>query len=214
MNEAANKRIQQSKVSKSKKNYSIQYYSKVEAKNDQTIRSSSIRRTIGAVVYHTTRGRPSVRSHPRGTHRSPGRYHGTPTRPLVETALGLIQTNIGQKTIVGWYTAPALLQDTKAGPVALRMVANLETDDVEPVLLVLQNEKLAACRKGEGTAENLLKAFGKDDLGGQWVRPLECTIKDASSAIEQMKTGTSSSPTIHDFVDHLEGSASTPWVTL
>ncbi|GAX15028.1 hypothetical protein FisN_12Lh276 [Fistulifera solaris] len=140
--------------------------------------------------------------------------HGTPTRPLVETALGLIQTNIGQKTIVGWYTAPALLQDTKAGPVALRMVANLETDDVEPVLLVLQNEKLAACRKGEGTAENLLKAFGKDDLGGQWVRPLECTIKDASSAIEQMKTGTSSSPTIHDFVDHLEGSASTPWVTL
>ncbi|GAX23699.1 hypothetical protein FisN_12Hh276 [Fistulifera solaris] len=134
--------------------------------------------------------------------------HGTPTRPLVETAMGLIHN----KTIVGWYTAPALLHDTKAGPVALRMAANLETKDLEPVLLVLQNAKLVACRNGEGNVDKLLEAFGKDDLGGQWVRPLECTVQDASSAIEQMKT--SNPPTIHDFVDHLEGSASTPWVTL
>jgi hypothetical protein len=137
--------------------------------------------------------------------------HGTPTRPLVETAIGLIQTKT-DNTIVGWYTAPALLHDTKAGPVALRMAANLETDRLEPVLLVLQNDNLVACRKGEGNTDKLLEAFGKDDLGGQWVRPLECTVKDASSAMEQMKTG--SQQTIHDLVDHLQGSASTPWVTL
>lgn len=136
--------------------------------------------------------------------------HGTPTRPIVETAIGLVQQK-AENTIVGWYTAPALLNDKKPGPVALRMAASLETDEFEPTLLVLQNTVLAACLKGEGKMNDILCAFGKDDLGGQWVRPLDLTVKDSSSAVEQVKTG--GKEPISDFVDHLEGDASTPWIT-
>ena len=137
--------------------------------------------------------------------------HGTPTRPIVEIAIGLVQQKAENK-IVGWYTAPALLNDTKPGPVALRMAASLDTAEFEPALLVLQNAALAACLKGEGKIDDVLLAFGKDDLGGQWVRPLNCTMKDSSSAMEQVKTGIANP--IIDFVDHLEGDVSSPWISL
>lgn len=135
--------------------------------------------------------------------------HGTPTRPLVETAIGLVQAKVEHK-IVGWYVAPALLKDRKPGPAALRMVANLETDEFEPVLLVLQNAALAACLKGEEKMDDILYAFGKDDLGDQWVRPLDCPVKASTSAIEQVKIG----KPINDLIDHFEGDASTPWIIL
>ena len=60
--------------------------------------------------------------------------HENPTKPLVETALALVQSNLeGQQQkdndkkscIVGWYTAPELLYEKKPGPVALRIVAGL-----------------------------------------------------------------------------------------
>lgn len=138
--------------------------------------------------------------------------HGAPTRPLVETAIGLVQAKTEDK-IVGWYTAPALLKDSKPGPVALRMAANLETNELEPVLIVLQNAALAGCLKGEGKIDDILRAFGKDDLGNQWLRPLQCTVKDSSSAIEQVKKERENKTKICDLVDHLEGDASTPWFT-
>lgn len=138
--------------------------------------------------------------------------HGTPTRPLVEIAIGLVQTKTDE-AIVGWYTAPVLLNDSKPEPVALRMAANLETEEFEPALIVLSNSSLAACFKGERKHVDILQAFGKDNLGDQWVRPLECTVEDSSSAIEQLKKEKDSSKTTYDLVDHLEGDVSTPWFT-
>ena len=50
----------------------------------------------------------------------------TEAPPVVEAVLGLVMQNHDKTTIVvGWYMAPMLLEDTRPGPVALRMVANL-----------------------------------------------------------------------------------------
>ena len=132
--------------------------------------------------------------------------HGAPTRPLVETVLGLVP----QKEIVGWYTAPALLEDTKPGPVALKMVASLVPDQkTENVtLLVMNNMALATALKAGGKPEDILVALGKD-LGDQWLEPLPLSLeKDAWKSVQDaVEKGVK----INDFVDHLEGDDFAPW---
>lgn len=133
--------------------------------------------------------------------------HGAPTRPLVETALGLLPT----EDIIGWYTAPSLLEDTKPGPVALRMAANLAADGRgEPTLIVIQNAALTTAFKGEGKADDVLKAFGKD-LGQQWIEPLGLSVESASDALKQAKDSVAKGEELNDFVDHLEGDGFLPW---
>ena len=142
-------------------------------------------------------------------HKAVAVSHGAPTRPVVETALGLIQAK-SDDTIVGWYTAPALLEDSKPGPVALRMAANLETDQVEPTLLVVQNAGLAACLKGEGKAEDAIEALGKD-FGKQWLAPLDLTLESPTEALKSVKDSIAKGVKINDLLDHLDGQEFLPW---
>ena len=114
--------------------------------------------------------------------------HGAPTLPIVEVALGLLphcmkhNTKANDKTavqMVGWYTAPMLMNDTKPDPLALRMIANLAQGAsassslvmVDPILMVVQNELLATFVKGiesQSSTESFLKAYTKDNTN-QWL---------------------------------------------
>lgn len=136
--------------------------------------------------------------------------HGAPTLPLVETALGLVQAK-SEDTIVGWYTAPLLLKDSRPGPVALRMVASLETDTNAPALLVLDNSALAACLNDTTVPESTIKAYGKDSLGKQWVDPLVLTLEDSQSGFRALKEAVAQNVGAEDLEDHLSGPASSPW---
>lgn len=153
--------------------------------------------------------------------------HGAPSMPVVETALGLLQQHCKSKDkddaaavhIVGWYTAPMLLEDTRPGPVALRMAANLATaatasGEQEPILLVVQNKELAAAFKGTVTAvdstnQSFVKALVRD-FGNQWLDPVTTVMeqpKDVATAIQQAaKQGIM----VSDLIDHFEEIASSP----
>ena len=105
--------------------------------------------------------------------------HESPTRPLIETALALVQARImdTKETIVGWYSAPELLpsdddEEDRPGPIELRVVANLSSKEKEPVLIILQNKAINQLAKGLGkfSAVSAIKAFGKD-FGQQWMEP-------------------------------------------
>jgi hypothetical protein len=135
--------------------------------------------------------------------------HGAPTKPEVEIALGLLPDT---SNIVGWYTAPELLEDTRAGPVALRMVASLDHagDKKEPTLIVLDNAALALSLKGQGKPDAAVQAYGKD-FGGQWLDPLKVSLEISSNATLAAQEGFKQGVEINDWVDHLEGPASTPW---
>lgn len=124
--------------------------------------------------------------------------HGPPpTRPLAEMAM-----RMASETIVGWYTAPALLEDTKAGPVALRLAASLETGGVEPTLVVLQNKELATwIESGNGKAA---VAYGKD-FGGQYLEPLETVLAKSESAQQAVTKAISAGVSVMDLVDHYDG---------
>jgi hypothetical protein len=144
--------------------------------------------------------------------------HGAPTRSLVETAIGLIQANkkksdgdeSGVVVVVGWYTAPALLEDTKPGPVALRMAANLETPEVHSTLIVIQNPGLVACLKGEGKAEDVLQAYGKD-FGKQFLDPIKTLLQNPADALGVVKRAIDKGIVVGDLVDHFDGDADTAW---
>jgi Uncharacterised protein family (UPF0172) len=138
--------------------------------------------------------------------------HGAPTLPIVEVALGLLphcmkhntKANSNSKAtiqIVGWYTAPMLVNDTKPDPLALRMIANLAQGSnsaaviTDPILMVVQNESLATFVKGvdvKSPAKAFLKAYTKDGTN-QWLKPIDDTIVTANArddivvAIEKAK---------------------------
>lgn len=134
--------------------------------------------------------------------------HEAPTKPLIDTALALV----GSMGVVGWYTAPERLLDTRPGAPALRIAASLASSlKDEPILIVLQNEAVSACLgKGEGTAD-LIKAYGKD-FGQQWMEPLELAIEKESGALEAAKQAHSEKIIVNDLVDQFEGeSAKTEW---
>lgn len=156
--------------------------------------------------------------------------HAAPTAPLVEVALGLL----ADRTVVGWYTAPALLEDAAPGPVALRLVAGLadrsasptrshapalseETDggadrgraappSREPVLVVVQNVALAACLGDPALpAADAVKAFGKDRARGEWLQPVPSTVDESTRAIKAAREALAQEYVLDDFEDHLQG---------
>jgi len=160
--------------------------------------------------------------------------HENPTKPLVETALALVQSNLEEEnrdkkknndnSIIGWFTAPELLHETKPGPVALRIVANLATNDGqgEPVLLVLNNEPivklLAAVEDKENNclASRTVQAFGKD-FGMQWMEPLDLTVTNDSGAAKavtaMLNNKENNINVVQDLVDHWEEGAASEWTS-
>lgn len=163
--------------------------------------------------------------------------HGAPTMPIVETALGLIEVMLKKQnvtnpvtdeksTIVGWYTAPMLLDDKRPGPPALRMAANLasaeanEDDDcnnvMDPILLVLHNKPITEriqLNSKATTNEQLLQCYGRD-FGNQWLDPIKTKIINnggESLAVSTLERALEQGILVNDLVDHLDGSTSTTW---
>jgi len=140
--------------------------------------------------------------------------HENPTKPLVETALALVQSNLeGQKDkfIVGWYTAPELLHEKKPGPVALRIVASLAI--CEPVLLFLNNETIIdLLGKNECLVSNAILAYGKD-FGMQWMEPLELKVLNESNAEKVIDAIFKDKMKINDLVDHWDEGTSSEWTS-
>jgi proteasome lid subunit RPN8/RPN11 len=147
--------------------------------------------------------------------------HENPTKVLVETSLSLVQSSLDDSTnkseksvIVGWYTAPELLQPgekVKPSPVALRIVASLASKDLpNPVLLVLDNDAVVKAIEGtEQSPESLVSAFGKD-FGNQWMEPLELQVTDAAKA---MKAICKQIVEVNDLTDHWKAGAVSEWTT-
>ena len=131
--------------------------------------------------------------------------HETPTKVLLETSLALVQSALEENfnkdgVIIGWYTAPELLHETKPSPVALRIAAQLEDhNNLLPVLVVLNNKAIV-----EGGKDAVVSSFGKE-FGGQWMEPLKCASAKESS--------TSKTTTVNDLVDHWDKGVATPWTT-
>ena len=162
--------------------------------------------------------------------------HENPTKPLVETAFALVQSNLeGQQQkdndkkscIVGWYTAPELLYETKPGPVALRIVAGLAAassgdDDCsssssslgEPVLLVLNNELIVnlLAEKEKVAASKVVQAYGKD-FGLQWMEPLDLTVSNESGAAKAVSAIFNEKVNVNDLIDHWDEGASSEWTS-
>lgn len=145
--------------------------------------------------------------------------HGNaPTKPIVEMAIGLVEASADEKSqIVGWYTAPMLKDDKKAGPVALRIAASLKRPaDADhraaagdPVLVVVQNEELGNLMEGDGSSGEALKAYGRD-FGGQWLEDAKLTVEDSAKARKATREAASQNIDVIDFVDHLETDISSP----
>mmetsp|Transcript_29977 Transcript_29977/g.30465 ORF Transcript_29977/g.30465 Transcript_29977/m.30465 type:complete len:219 (-) Transcript_29977:1721-2377(-) len=152
--------------------------------------------------------------------------HENPTRPLVETALALVQSNLEEeetnnKYIVGWFTAPELLYETKPGPVALRIVASLAAASSsrndpssfsgEPVLLSLHNETIVnILAEKDSVASKVIQAYGKD-FGMQWMEPLDLTVLNESVAVKAVTDIINGKVNINDLVDHWDKGASSEW---
>lgn len=162
--------------------------------------------------------------------------HGAPTLPLVEAGLGLVhhqscsvggsgsgssnKTAVNSSCIVGWYTAPMLLDDSRPGPVALRMVANLAASPsaVEPILLVVQNSALAAAvaavktetddRTSTSTPPEPIIHALKRDFGNQWLDPISTVIldqpKDTVASAEMIQQAVKQGIIVADLIDHFE----------
>lgn len=136
--------------------------------------------------------------------------HGAPTKPLLECALSLIESVNKDAVVVGWYVSPRLHMDERPGPAALKIVSVLatNTNNEEPVLLVLGSGNLGKVQQGDENAlEASFKAMGKN-LGNQWLDPLKCDVNGGATAIKrsiQVKSTTS------DLVDHLECERQSDW---
>lgn len=151
--------------------------------------------------------------------------HGAPTVPIVEAAIGMIQARLegisdssGSWTIVGWYTAPMLLDDNKASPPALRMAANLATGSdgsskMDPVLLVLNNATVAGfLNNWKSTGDNPIQGYGRD-FGDQWLEPVSTILaKHSGGFVGTIASKAFSNGTlVNDLVDHLDGLPASSW---
>lgn len=158
--------------------------------------------------------------------------HETPTMPLLDTALALVTSELSNgkgdsknmKTIVGWFTSPELFQDDKAGPVAMRIVANLaatsneESDDKEPILIVLNSQKMADFflndddTSANTNASECIQAYGKD-FGKQWTmdEKLQVTVLNEVETTEKTKKLIKQGFQINDLTRHLEDVVSNDW---
>lgn len=137
--------------------------------------------------------------------------HETPTTPLLETALGLAGAAL-EESVVGWYTAPERLGDTQPGPVALRIASSMATtDNVEPILVVLDNEGLVACLKGESQS-NVMNGFGKD-FGQQWMEPLPLKVISEPKARAAAKSAFDEGIRVVDLVNHMDDESFPDWIS-
>jgi hypothetical protein len=136
-------------------------------------------------------------------HRAIPVSHETPSKPMLDTALALACAASSPDKVVGWYTAPERLGDTKPGPVALRIAASMATADEEPVLVVLNNQALADCIKDKSTNEKVLHGLGKD-FGQQWLEPLDLTVKDQMKAQKAASSAFQGGIKVFDMMDHFE----------
>lgn len=161
--------------------------------------------------------------------------HGAPTLPIVEVALGLLPHCLKNNTktnsiktaiqIVGWYTAPMLVNDTRPDPLALRMIANLAQAatssstsgsslvTTDPILMVVQNESLAAFVKGMDvtTPTTFLKAYTKDSTN-QWLKPIDdamITVKSSNDVVGAVAKANDQDIMISDLLDFYD-ECSTP----
>ena len=132
--------------------------------------------------------------------------HGAPSLPLAETALGLAELEAKKQAgyfIVGWYTAPMLLEDTRPGPVGLRLAATMASSTMEPVLLVVQNKSLGDCVLNGSSAANLVQALGRD-FGDQWLETISTKVEKADAVgkgIQQARQQEMTAGT--DLLDHM-----------
>lgn len=141
--------------------------------------------------------------------------HGTPVQPWIETSLSLIEAQLeesGSNKIVGWYTAPLLLEDLRPGPVALRMTSVLENGGTaKPTLIVLNNKIVGECVKGDvNQVSAAMQAYGKD-FGNQYQEKISTTVVESAKATKALTEAIESKILSNDFVDHLEGEAATTW---
>ena len=144
----------------------------------------------------------------------------TPTKPLVDTALALVASSLEEDSssskdkIIGWFTAPELLQDNTPGPVPLRIVATMDygVDDTDKVLLLVRNEEITNIIQDVDSTVNqpkAIEAFGKD-FGNQWMESLEVTITNEGDA-ETLARKLASDETITDLVDHWKAVSTSKW---
>lgn len=137
--------------------------------------------------------------------------HETPSKPLLETALSLASTAEEDLVTVGWYTAPKRLDDKHPGPVPLRITANLATSDVEPVLLMIDNDALAVCLTAARPKDEVVRGFGKD-FGQQWLEALSLSISDEEKTFAAACSAFSTGITVVDLVDHFKD-MKRDWIT-
>ena len=137
--------------------------------------------------------------------------HGAPTKPMVEIALGLVEAK-SDLQVVGWYTAPSLLEDTRAGPVALRMATTLAVNSIEPILIVVQNQGLSNILKDKGgtKVEEAIQAYGKD-FGGQYLEAVTTYVEASSKASAAVRAAFEKGVKVADLVQHFEEDASQAW---
>eukprot|EP00527_Entomoneis_sp_CCMP2396_P004917 CAMPEP_0198142406 /NCGR_PEP_ID=MMETSP1443-20131203/5197_1 /TAXON_ID=186043 /ORGANISM="Entomoneis sp., Strain CCMP2396" /LENGTH=208 /DNA_ID=CAMNT_0043805403 /DNA_START=103 /DNA_END=729 /DNA_ORIENTATION=+ len=136
--------------------------------------------------------------------------HGAPTLPLIETAIGLVEVQIPANTsIVGWYTAPMLLDDTKSGSVAMRMATNLETDKKPSTLIVLKNSSLSSCMNGvkNDAAKEALQAYGKD-FGKQYQEAIQSTVENGAGACSVLSKAKGGGISCKDLEDNMDDPSS------
>jgi hypothetical protein len=140
--------------------------------------------------------------------------HETPTRPLLDAALALVDSELSgddSNSIVGWFTSPEILGDEKAGPVAMRIAANLASDSMDPVLLVLNNVKLGKLVANDGVlASQCVRVFGKD-FGKQWIDLLEVDVVEETNTTKKARELLDKGRTIKDLSDHWEEGHGSEW---
>jgi hypothetical protein len=140
--------------------------------------------------------------------------HETPTKPLVETALALVQSSLSggsSENVIGWFTAPEVLSDRKPGPVALRITAELSTNSIKPILLVLNNEIIGQLINGEkSSASTAIQAYGQD-IGKQWMDLLEVTVLQETKATTATRELYKEGLSVLDLVDHWQTDTSSNW---
>lgn len=138
--------------------------------------------------------------------------HGTPMQPWIETSLSLIEAQLeGSTEIVGWYTAPLLAEDSRPGPVALRMASILESSGGKSALIVLNNKATGDCGKGDANqVAAALQAYGKD-FGNQYQEKVSTMVSNSTNVTKALHEAIESNVSCNDFLDHLEGEATTVW---
>jgi hypothetical protein len=131
--------------------------------------------------------------------------HGPLTQPILDVALSLLDAETVQ-SIVGWYTAPRLLLDTKPDAVSLRVAAQLASDELEPVLLFVQNDKLGKFLEQQGNTTDELACFVQGlgrNFGNQWLEGIETTVGTPNKNGKIIEAISAKLP-VHDLLDHFQ----------